>query len=234
MRSKIIVVIGSIWFSQIVSGTVTTATAQEPDPASELTGNGVGFGIIGGSLGLGAELSLKLNQNLVLRTSVSGLSPSFGDSFSNISYDLSVDLLSAGLSLDYHPFYNGFRLSGGLRYSEFSIDGSSTVSGTLEIGNRTYNFSDVGLLKVNIDSKNHVAPYIGIGYDSTHFADRNLFLGLDIGALYLGGSDVTLSAQKNVPGLAANLGIEAKKIESDVDNILNFYPVIALSAKLRF
>jgi hypothetical protein len=93
-------------------------------------------------------------------------------------------------------------------------------------------------LKKIVRSNNPAAPYLGFGYDSSHFfkegAEFNL--GLDIGALYTGEPDVTLTTSKNnnAQALASNLAAETAKAKDDIHKNYMFYPVLMFSGRISF
>jgi hypothetical protein len=135
---------------------------------------------------------------------------------------LTGSLRSAGAIVDVHPFRNAFRLSGGVRYFEYNISGT-TVMKDGDTSN-TYH--------VAITNTNKADPYLGLGFDSSHFyGDRYDFrVGLDIGAVYSGMPSVSV----------ANLDHPEDDVQSEIKNFIskyqymNFYPVVTLSARLTF
>jgi hypothetical protein len=190
------------------------------------------LGIVGGTLGVGAEASFRLNDWMVLRADGSGFSLSVTKTLSGNPYVIDAKALSAGLTADWHPFANGFRLSGGGRYLDMRLSGSAS-GGNFTINNTEYSVAALGALHAAVEGGNKIGPYAGIGFDSTHFSSGPLSLSLDVGAIYTGQPKVALSTDKSVPGLDTNLRAEEKKIE-DTIKYFSFYPVIMLAGKFRF
>jgi hypothetical protein len=61
------------------------------------------------------------------------------------TYNLTADMLSAGATLDLHPFGNGFRLSAGARYHNVDVSGKGAFTGaTVEINGTIYNVAAIG------------------------------------------------------------------------------------------
>jgi hypothetical protein len=135
---------------------------------------------------------------------------------------LTASLKSAGTILDLHPFQNAFRVSGGLRYFEYNIAGNAVVN----------NGGTPNTLQVAVTNTNKAAPYLGLGFDSSHFSGEKyeLKVGLDIGAVYSGAPSVSLK----------NLTNPGEDIQTEINNyvskyqFLNFYPVASVSVRLTF
>lgn len=218
-----------------VASGVMPAMASEPyaGPSASQSPFAVGVGI--STLGILGELSMKMAPTFVFR-----LNGSWGE----LDHDATVDnnrfsgtlrMWGVGAIGDWHPFANGFRLSGGARYGLGEATGSITGS-DVTINGTTYTAAEYGTLRATVESGNRVAPYLGFGWDSTHFSSSNFFLSLDVGALYVGDPSARLTATNAalVPGLQADLDEEVKQIKKDYGKFGQFWPVIALTAKYRF
>ena len=77
---------------------------------------------------------------------------------------------------------------------------------------------------------------LGLGYDSTHFSDSRWAIAFDLGVIYAGKptSTVTAANAATVPGLAADLLVEQKKLDDAVGKYGQFWPVATLALKFRF
>jgi hypothetical protein len=190
------------------------------------------LGIIGGTLGIGAEASFKLNDWAVLRANGSGFDLSATKTYGSNAYAIDAKALSAGLTADWHPFANGLRLSVGGRYIDIDFSGSTSAS-SLTINNTVYAAAAIGGLHATVAGGNIIGPYAGIGYDSSQFFSGPLSLCVDLGAIYVGQPKVALSAGNPLPGLDPDLRAEEKKI-ADTIKYFGFYPVIMLAGKYRF
>lgn len=193
-----------------------------------------------GTLGAGGEASFLVYDSVVLRAAASYIALNIGDGGGTNStkgqYEAKATF--AGGMIDWHPFRSGWRLSTGLRYADVALDANKTLAPTesMTIGKNTYTASDIGRAHTSLKNHNTAAPYIGFGYDTTHYNRDGMgfSLGLDIGALYIGDANVKLTTAKSVPGLAADIAIETDKTKSDLNKYYNFYPVIMLAAKIGF
>jgi len=200
------------------------------DPYFE-SGPDLGVGVTAGTLGLGIEASTKLTDMLVVRLIGTGLDWNHAYIGDDYNYDWDAQIRSLGLVADLHPFGGGLRLSAGLRYIDLNFEGSANYTARYSIGNGTYLSSEIGDVTITnrIDT---VAPYLGVGYDSTHF-DSALSFGIDIGALYVGDSDVDLTTTRSIAGLAADIQREEDKLKG-AKWFRDFYPVVMMSLKYRF
>ncbi len=197
------------------------------------------FGVTAGTLGAGVEASALVYNNVVFR--VNGtyvkLDSSWVLSSSSLAndYNLGVTGMFAGGILDYHPFGNGWRLSGGARYVDLELQG--VAKNGLSLDGFSYSASQVGNVTATIRNGNSVAPYLGFGYDSSHFSTDGwgLKLGIDIGAMYIGEPDVSITTAKipTVPAFASDVSSAVTSIKDSLRNY-PFYPVAMLSARISF
>jgi hypothetical protein len=208
-----------------------SSVAAQSNPSQHHQGPAIG--LTASTLGLGAEVSVKPIGNVVIRLNGSWMDLKYNKDLDDAAYSGSVKAISAGLIGDWHPFANGFRLSGGARIlnGEFSASASGS---SVSIGGRTYTAAEYGTLNLSAKNANAIAPYIGIGFDNAHFTPGNWFFALDVGALFTGTAKIGLSATGNVPGLAADIEAERQKLVDEFGKFTRFVPVIQLAAKYRF
>jgi hypothetical protein len=197
---------------------------------------GLGVGLSIGTTGVGGEFSVRPIGNLVLRAGGGWFALDHDFTVDNKVYKLKADMVSAGATVDWHPFTNGFRLSAGGRYHNVDLGGTGNFIGTFEIGNNLYNLAQTGTILASVKSSNSIAPYIGLGYDSTHFSDSRWAIALDLGVIYAGKptSSITAANAAIVPGLAADLLVEQLKLDDSVGKYGQFWPVATLALKFRF
>lgn len=206
----------------------TAANAQE-------FSNGPAIGLGLGTLGLSGEISQKFGTNFVGRLNGSWLGIDLDRDVDGNNYKIKARAYGAGLIGDWHPFANGFRLSAGVRYHVADFKGS-IGAGDIELDGTTYTQAQYGRLTARLENGNRVAPYLGIGFDSSHFKTGNWSFSSEIGVLYVGDPRVTLSATNAgaVPGLQTDLDAEAASIKSEYGKFGRFWPVIQFAAKYRF
>ena len=192
------------------------------------------FGPQVSSLGAGLEVGARFNDYIGLRVGANGFVYSFKQSSDDIHYDFDVRLASAGAILDLHPFGNGFRLSGGVRYGANRVDLKAKPDGFITVGGTTYSAADAGAVEGDL-KLNRFAPYAGFGYQG-HFMKDRLMLALDLGVLFQGRPNVHLEGTGILRG-DPSFEAAVRREEQDVEDkllILSYYPVIALTLSYRF
>jgi hypothetical protein len=196
-------------FGTALAGDLSTKDGPAPMNASWSAG------LMVSTLGPGLQVSYRVYDWAAIR--VEG-------SYVSVPVDgLTVSLQSAGAILDLHPFQNAFRVSGGMRYFQYEIRGTTIIN---EGGSGPNKFS------VEAINSNKAAPYFGLGLDSSHVSGGNyeFHLGLDLGVLYSGKPNVSVN----------NLTTPGDNIQDGINNITNkskffdFYPVATVSARMNF
>lgn len=206
-------------------------------PAFTFAGPGdLGIALKAGTLGGGVEGTVGILDTLNARVGFNYFSMEHDMTESNVDYEFDLDLLTASLILDWHPFNNGFRVSAGVMYNGNELDATGQpTAGNYTINDTTYTAAQVGTLTGRIDFDD-VAPYIGIGYGNALSKDRKWNFVLDIGVMYQGSVDVTLDANGTSSGNAAfrsNLENERRQLQDELDDY-QWYPVIAIGISYKF
>jgi len=191
-----------------------------------------GINLKAGSLGAGVELSKSLNDNFSVNLSFNAYNVKNTDNINGIDYDIKFDLESVGLLANYHPSGGVFRFTGGLMYdnNELKMLGKPTAGTTYTINGTNYTATQVGALDGKL-TFNKAAPYFGIGWGNR--PGEKWGFSADLGVLYQGSPDVSLTASGSVPGLAADLEEERQKAERDLSHY-RWYPVLSLGVYFRF
>ncbi|HEV8647090.1 MAG TPA: hypothetical protein VGR01_16140 [Burkholderiales bacterium] len=153
----------------------------------------VGVLLKAGTLGAGLDLSKGIGETLALRLQANAFSFDEDITESDVEYSADLELKSAGLLFDWHPFSGVFRVSAGAYWNgnEASATGRPTGA-AYEINGVTYASTEVGSLNGQIDFES-VAPYLGIGFGSAPKAGRGMSFSFDLGVLYQGEPDVGLT-----------------------------------------
>lgn len=188
-----------------------------------------------GTLGLGLEGITSVNSKLNARVGVNAFQYDYNGTESDIKYDFDLDLLTFSALVDWLPFDNGFRLTGGVMVNKNSLDLSAETAGTYKIGDTTYTSGQVGSLTGDLIFDD-LAPYVGIGWGNPFGKDSNWSFSVDLGVMFQVSPDVSLSANGTLASNAAfldELAREEDNLESETDNF-EFYPVISFGVTYKF
>ena len=215
-------------------GFAVPAAADEPAKASLWS-----LGATAGTLGVGVEASALIYDNIIFRVNGSyvKLNSSWVISASSLANDYNFDVtgIFAGGILDYHPFSSGWRVSAGARYVDIELQG--VAKNGMSFGGVSYSAGDVGNVTATIRNGNPVAPYLGFGYNSSHFSTDGwgFKLGFDLGAMYIGEPDVSIrtAITPASPTFTSDVSSAASSIKGSLRNY-PFYPVAMLSARFSF
>jgi hypothetical protein len=197
-----------------------------------------------GTLGLGVELTAGLGSRVNVRVGAHGGSYDDRRVADDIEYDATAEVRAGTALLDWHPGGGSFRLSGGAVFNGNEVEGESLppASGFYEIGNAQVPVALLGTLrgKVEWDS---VAPYAGLGFGNPFGGDGGWSFGLDLGVIFQGEPQVTLtpvfspgSPLDNPVGralLRTQLDEEERNLEEEFSDF-DLYPVLAFGVSYRF
>ncbi len=223
-------------FAILTLGTLATAPRLA---AAELA-----LGAGAGTLGVGVELTAGLAPQLHLRLGAHAGSYDDRREASDIEYDATARVRAGTALLDWHPGGGAFRLSAGAVYNSNEVEAESRTppSGLYEIGDVLVPAALLGSLRGNVEW-DPVAPYAGLGFGNPLAPGRRWHVGLDLGVVFQGEPDVTLTpvipagSPLNNPAARALLDIELTKEERDLEDEAadyDLYPVVALGVSYRF
>jgi hypothetical protein len=188
------------------------------------------FGITGGSLGVGPEVSYALSRHVDLRGNVTFLDFSHRFHSGGIPYYGEAHLGSGGLMLDYRPFGGGFFLSAGARLNKNKLRANSTLNGSVVVSGVTYTASRIGTLRGYGDFR-PVAPTLSLGYAGT--LRRGFKLGIEAGAMFMGGARVYPFSYTGRNVSASRLEAQRASLQHNIDKY-QVYPILQLTAGYRF
>lgn len=193
----------------------------------------------GGTLGVGAELTTNITENINGRLSVSGFNFNTATTDSDIQYDVDLDLLNIALIADYYAFDSSeFRFSAGVMYNgnQLNLNGTPSSASTFTIGDTVYTTADVSSVHSTVDY-NKIAPYLGVGWGNAVQSAGWNFVA-DLGVMYQGNANVSVTTNTTLTGAAlAQLEAEVANKQRDLENTLSkykFYPVATIGVSYRF
>ena len=201
------------------------------------TDRGLNAGVKVGTLGLGIDFSTPIYTNLSARLNMNGASYTYTQEEDDNEFEGTLELQSVGTLLDYYPFENNFRVTGGLYYNGNSFDGTivPTVSTTIDIDGMEYTTDDLTKLdsELNFDS---IAPYLGLGWGNDA-RDKGWGFTFDLGLMYHGVGDAELTPDikdlTKIEEINAAVEREEQSIENDLEDF-PFYPVISVGVNYTF
>lgn len=193
-----------------------------------------------GTTGAGLHISTPVAAALNARVGINGLSISRDGNTSNVDYDYKLKMATIDALLDYFPMGGAFRVTAGLAYNGNKIDvhGRPKSSGTYTLNGNVYPAAAVGSLNGKVDF-NKVAPYLGIGWGNAVAADKGWGFSTDIGVLFQGSPNASLS-NTGCTALAAvcsriatDVAAEERSLKDDTDSF-KAYPVLRVGVSYKF
>ncbi len=181
--------------------------------------------------GLGADLGYALmKDSLNLRAGINaGLNTSGSTTPDNIQYNYKLDTGYKTLGLDWHPFSGSFRVSAGYAWSDIKLslnaasDGTQTVNGVpVPAGSR-----------VDASVKYGNAPYLSIGWGNHASSKGGLFFNSELGMMFTGKPDVSLTTSDAAFNAAQAPAIQAEK-DKVKDDAMSFFPILKLGVGYTF
>ncbi|MEL6825804.1 MAG: hypothetical protein AAFN91_06095 [Pseudomonadota bacterium] len=211
----------------LLTGGLNAAASAEGDFA--ITG---GIGTLGGTV----EGQFQINDYFQLRAGANYLAFDEDIDVDDITYDGDVDFSGFGAFVDVHPLGNSFFITGGAYAGGKDIDlvASSTVP--IEIGGVVFTPAEYGQLEGDVSFED-VAPFLGLGFDTTFTGSGNWGFNVMAGAALFGSGDVTLDSVggtfSNDPILQAQLAQEVQEIEDEIEDY-ELWPVLQVGLSYRF
>ncbi|OVE79654.1 hypothetical protein BVY01_01910, partial [bacterium I07] len=98
------------------------------------------------------------------------------------------------------------------------------------VGDNTYTPEDIGALTIKLEPKSKISPYIGLGIGNPVGGGGRVKFYIDIGALYSGQGDVTLTAEEGT--MIYPTTRQDNIIEDNISN-LKWYPVLSLGLSIK-
>lgn len=202
-----------------------------------------------GTLGLGASLGWRFHDHFGARIGVGYAEIGFDGAFEYESqgvnptvtsqeYDVDLELQSQFVGLDIYPWReSSFRITAGVLLNQNEFSGTAIASpnaaDTYVFNGNTYQQSAVGNLTFSAE-QDEICPFITIG-GQIHFDKKKRWaLGGEIGVVYTGSPDVSLTSQNTLAApFPQDLEAERRNLEEDAKDF-KFYPIVKLSLSFSF
>lgn len=190
------------------------------------------IGVKAGSTGAGGEFTYSLNNKFNVRFAGSTFSYTYSgteDMDPAVGYDVDGTVTSLGLTADYFPFKKFLKLSLGVHYHDFEVNGLVTPVEAYEVEGKVFSPEKLGQLTAVVNYENKVVPYAGIGFGNPVAAGFPIRFTLDIGAFYTQAPKINMVGE----GMIAPTANQGQDFEDGLSDF-KFYPVINLGISFRF
>lgn len=197
-----------------------------------------GVGTSVGTTGVSLEGKYAATDMLTLRGNINILPVDVNESYDGVDYNVDVDMQTAGGFVDFHPFRNGFHLSGGAYGGDKTADllGTPGPATTVEIGNTTYTGAQIGTLRGQVEYSD-ISPFVGVGFDGFIKSNSHWSLNARAGVMFVGSPDVSLSSEGGLasmfPSVRTELDREEQNLQDELDQY-KYYPVVTVGITRRF
>ncbi|MBU4200761.1 MAG: hypothetical protein KKG09_01260 [Verrucomicrobia bacterium] len=190
-----------------------------------------------GTLGAGAELTLGVMEDaLNIRVGGNYLPLKFSGKIKDVDYEVEINWGSVPMMLDWHPFDNNFRITGGVMYNRNRAHLDARLNDSQKIGDHEYTPEEIGTLTGSVDFR-QFAPYVGLGFgNAVGGPDTSWNFVFDVGVMFQGVPGISLSADGAMSGdptFQADLAREEDDIQNEADKF-QFYPVVAAGVSYQF
>jgi hypothetical protein len=193
---------------------------------------GFGIGFKAGTFGPGGEVIVAITPRLHVRVGGSYLHyslPKNAVSFDDVQILNSLVLGGYSLQLNYHiarPIY----ITGGAYFNRFEMELEGIPTGTYMIGDIEASPEQVGTLGFKVNPGLKISPYAGLGFGRSLARNGIVSFAFEVGALYHGAPDVTLTASGMLTPTAS------AEQEATLEKNLSFftiYPMVNFQLSIR-
>ncbi len=192
---------------------------------------GLAIAVKAGTMGPGVEIALPIGRKLVIRAGGSAISASESrtETEDDLSVRLDADVTWGGFSglIDFHPFANGFRLTGGAYVDNREVTAYGTPVSTYDLDGKIFQPERLGSLSATFKYDQAVSPYLGFGYGDMTRGSRVGFL-FDAGVIYAGKPTFEMVGT----GMIAQTANWATTMEEGLKTF-TWMPVISLGLSFR-
>jgi len=164
-------------------------------PLFAVAGENVSVGAQVGIFGIGANAKYKVNDQVGVRAGFDLININdYEVEDDEVTYNFDLKLQDFMVVGDYHPWKGSFKTTAGVIVNSSSLDGeiTPTRSQEFEFQGHTYSTNDIAKINTTVDF-DPVAPYFGIGWDTSFDKDKGFGFTFDIGLIYQGAAQVDYS-----------------------------------------
>lgn len=193
---------------------VLCATAQ----GASAQGFGVGAHI--GTTGVGGDVALSLSSRFAVHGSLGTIPIKPTATFSDLEFKIEPPKTLMTLGVDLFPGSGSFHLMGGVLTGAETTSLTGVYTGTVQVGDNTYQGSELGELTGAFKTSN-AAPFVGIGLG--RHTGAGFGLTLDLGVAFMGEPTLALVAPDFKPAICNNAQAQAQctaernKLNGDIE-----------------
>ena len=224
---------------------------------AEVAFDGVSLGGQAGIFGLGANLTGKFTDTLGVKVGFDVFTyKDYEITDDQVKYNFDVETQDFLATVDWHPYAGSFKTSAGVIINNSNLVG--TITPNIEAQSFTFNdvtYSTDDIAKVDTEAEfDPVAPYVGIGWDTSWDKKSAWGFTFDLGVIYQGSAsvdytvdykeiestgDATVDAAAQlvradlIREIDVNLAAEKKSLQTELDKY-EFLPYIAIGVNYKF
>lgn len=196
--------------------------------------NADGLAVTGkvGSLGLGLELTKGYSDSLSARLGFNAFNMSTNSTKGTVNYDANLQLQTLSALADWYPLRGGFRTTGGLYYNKNRL----SLNAIPAAGTNNFNINGTNYTLNSLQSEvtfNSVAPYLGIGWGNPTGQGKGWGLTSDLGVLFQGSPNVTLTQTGGNAQAQAAVTQEQGRLQDSLKNF-KLYPVATVGVSYQW
>jgi len=227
--------------SVIVASFVTTVLSADP---AKIDWSNTSLGADVGTTGIGITgvKQLKDYPKWAIRFGAHKYSKNYTTTDNDADYDFDLNLADVQLMADYHPWMSSFKVTVGALYNGTDFKGKITPRGTSYTFNgHTYTTSQIGNVDTKVDFDNSIAPYLGIGWDTSfNKPEKTWGFTFNIGVAYTGSAKVSYTpnisssvSASDKQKILNDLEVEKRSLQDDLDKY-KYLPYISIGFNYKF
>jgi hypothetical protein len=223
---------------------VAAALAVLCATAQGASAQGFGIGAHVGTTGVGGDVALGLNSHIGLHGSLGTIPMKPTATFSDLEFKIEPPKTLMTLGVDLFPGSGSFHLMGGVFTGAEETKLTGVYNGTVTIGGREYQGSELGPL-TGVFQTSNAAPFVGIGLG--RHTGSGFGLTLDLGVAFMGEPTLTLNdptfnppecaqAQQACTDKRAQLHNDIDKqradVEDDLKKFAKLFPMLNIGIRI--
>ncbi len=241
---------------RLLVSTLLASVLFSTNAMAELMYQGTSVGAQAGLFGLGLNLKGKFTDTIGVKVGFDTYTyKDYVITDDQVKYNFDVETQDFLATVDWHPYEGSFKTSVGVIVNNSNLVGTitPTTATTFTFNNVTYSTDDIAKVDTSADF-DPIAPYVGIGWDTSWNKKSAWGFTFDLGVIYQGSAtvdytvkykDVPLTGNAAVDAVAqqaradlireidANLAEEKRSLQTELDDY-EFLPYISIGVNYKF